>query len=290
MKFFPATFAIKLFSLVILTSYSISITATSYSDSILDIPKNTLFELRNELKISGNRNFIVLGQNRLNESFNQINQSLNQQNSQYYNNAYNRYRNASFHHYNDYISLWKESADQSYQNCLERNRVYYGNDSYYQNNRQNNRQNNNSTIISRGHGNTNIIINGNQASGQYQGGSYIGANSCIKPEHSLAMLLIDKNKADGGGVFREGYKFKVRSVKHRRSGGFHIITINFDHDIAKGIRIITTTAPNGISINQLKYTSSGDGFWESLGAGLASMIDIGGNHFNIRFPSARYYN
>ncbi len=241
--------------------------AASLSDSVLEIPKGTLFELRHELEIPANRDFILLGYNRLSESFNQINQSYNRQNGKYY-------------FYHDYLVQWQESTRKSYGDCVERHRVYY---------RHGGTSASNSTIISQGNGNTNVIIN-NQSDSIPTYGSYQGDNSCIKPEQTIAVLLLDADESGGGGAFREGYQFKVKSVRQERRGGFNMVSIRFDHAVAKGIRIISSQSLENIRISHLQYRDMGEGFFEGLGAGLAGLTDIGGDHFIIKLAAKRYYD
>jgi len=247
--------------------------AASLSDSILEIPQGTVFELRNELEIPANRNFILLGKNQLNESFNEINQTFNNQDGR----SYDRH---GYYHYGDYLYEWQRTVGQSYRDCLERHRTYYsyGGDT----------SSNNSTIINQGNGNTNVIIN-NQTHTEPSYGSYVGDNSCIKPEHSISVLLLDSDKSGAGGLFREGYEFKVKSVRYKRQGDFYIVTVRFDHDVATAIRIITTQPPKDIRIAQLQYREIEEGFWAGLGSALASMTDIGGDHFIINLASKHYY-
>ena len=248
--------------------------AASLSDSILEISTGTVFELRSELDIPASRNFIVLGKNQLNESFNDINQTFNQKNGRHYTRQH-------YYHYDDYLYQWQQSVGQSYRDCLERHRTYYsyGGDT----------SSNNSTIINQGNGNTNVIIN-NQTHTEPSYGSYINDNSCIKPEHTISVLLLDSEESGSGGIFRQGYEFKVKSVRYKRQGDFYIVTVRFDHDIATAIRIITTQSPETIRIAQLQYREIEDGFWAGLGSALASMMDIGGNHFIIKLASKRYYD
>jgi len=251
-----------------------SLQAASLSDSIVEIPANTLFELRQELEIPANRNFIRLGRNQLNERFNDINQTLNQQHGR-------NYTNYSYYKYNDYLADWQQSVGQSYYDCLERHRNYYRHDG--------DNSSSTNTIINQGDGNTSVIIN-NQTHTEPSYSSYIGDNSCIKPEHTVAILMLDADESGSGGLFRQGYQFKVKSVRHTKQGDFHIITIRFNHDIAKGIRIITTQSPKDIRIAQLQYRDIEDGFWAGLGSALATMTDIGGNHFIIQLPAKHYYD
>lgn len=250
--------------------------AASLSDSILEIPQGTIFELRNELEISANRNFILLGKNQLHESFNEINKTFNDQDG--------RSRHSGRHgyyHYDDYLYEWQRTAGQSYGDCIERHRSYY---SY-----AGDTPSNNSTIINQGNGSTNVIIN-NQTHTEPSYGSYIDDNSCIKPEHSISVLLLNADESGSGGIFREGYEFKAKSVRYKRQGDFYVVTIRFDHDIATAIRIITTQSPEAIQIAQLHYREIKDGFWAGLGSALASVIDIGGDHFIIKLASKRYYD
>ncbi|NOQ93903.1 MAG: hypothetical protein GQ547_04615 [Methylophaga sp.] len=248
--------------------------AASLSDSVLEIPKGTVFELRAELDIPANRNFILLGKNQLNESFNDINQTFNEQNGR-------DYGRRDYYHYDDYLYNWQQTVGQSYRECLERHRRYYsyGGDT----------SSNNSTIINQGDGNTNVIIN-NQAHTEPTYGSYIDNNSCIRPEHAMSVLLLDADESEAGGIFREGYEFKVKSVRYKKQGDFYSVTVHFDHDIATAIQIISTQSPKGIRISQLQHKEIKDGFWAGLGSALAGMTDIGGNHFIIHLASKRYYD
>lgn len=262
--------------LIVISSLLLSfnlLSAASPSDSVLEIPKGTLFKLRYELEIPANRNFILLGYNQLNENFNEVNKMFNQQNG-------NRYAKQGYFYYTDYLDIWLKTADESYQDCLKRHRVVY---SY-----GGSASTTNNTIINQGQGNTNIIINKNTYTAPSYG-SYIGDNTCMIPEHTLAVLMLDKDKAGSGGIFRDGYVFKVYSVKHETRGRYHIVNIRFDHEIAKGIQIITTVSPETITMNQLQYRESGDGFWQGVGSALGSLIDIGGNHFTIELPELHYY-
>lgn len=263
--------------LLIMVSIVVSVigqvNAASMADSILELPSGSEFELRAELEVPANRNFMLLGRDQLSETFNELNQSYNQMNGGHS----SRY---GYFHYNDYLSQWQETAVQSYRECLERHRTYY---SY------GGSASGNSTIINQGSGNTGVIINnGDDSSPTY--GSYIGDNNCIRPEHTIAMLLLDKEEAGSGGIFREGYRFKVKSVRHRQQRGFHVVTIRFDHDVARGIRIITSQNPTNITINQLNYRDFGGGFWQGMGAALVGLQDIGGDYFDIHLAENRYYD
>lgn len=266
--------SIRIIILLALSTGLSSLFAASLQDSILEIPKGTEFKLRNELEIPANRNFIVLGFNKLSETFNELNKGYNQQNG-------TLYSNQGYYYYNDFFNFWMKTADKSYQECLERNRVVYSYGGIG--------SSANNTIINQGYGNTNIIVNqGTQTAPTY--GSYIADNSCIMPQHSAALLMLDKNNAGAGGLFREGYVFKVTSVKHEVRGAFHIVTIRFDHDVAKGIQIVTTSSPENISMRMLQYREVGDSFLQAVGSALGGMMDIGGDNFTIALPDLRYYN
>lgn len=140
----------------------INVNAASQSDSVLETPKGTVFELRHELVIPANRNFILLGKDQLNESFNEINQTFNDQDNHYHGRH-------DYYHYDDYLYKWQRSVGQSYRDCLERHRTYY---SYGGDTSSNN------TIINQDNGNTNVIIN-NQTHTEPSYGSYIEGDSWI---------------------------------------------------------------------------------------------------------------
>jgi len=246
--------------------------ATYFSDSILNTPKGAIFTLTEELSVPANQNYIHLGGNKLQESFNQINQPLNKMHNNY------SYLDTSpnYIYYNTYLNYWMESVDKTYNDCLERHRSYYtigGNNSGL----------NNNIIVNNGYGNTNVIINQQNTSSSYTG-SYIEDNLCIKPEHTMSILVLNKKKTKRGGIFREGYKFKVKSVKHTKKGHFHIVKILFDHGVAKGITVVSTTHPKQISISDLDYHKS-SGFWDSI----AGLSNIGGNYFDIALPELEYF-
>ena len=259
---------------VLCTFFSSKLYAVSGGDSILNIPKGTKFKLRYELEVPANQNFLYIGGNELQESFNEVNQYFNQNN----NNYYNRH---NYFTYNSYLTYWQESVHQSYSDCLERHTSYYQYGG-----------NSNNMIVNNGYGNTNIIINNQQNSQPYNEpsyGSYLNKNSCIMPEHTIALLLLNKNKTKSGGIFRDGYEFKVRSVNYRKSGDFYTINILFDHKVAKGIRIITTQSPKKIPISSLQAAGHSEGFWSSVGSALQSLTDIGGDNFDIYLPKLEYF-
>jgi len=260
-----------LFLLICLDLY-----AVSGGDSILNIPKGTTFKLRYELEVPANQNFLFLGGNQLQESFNEINQYFNQNN-----NNYSLYNSHNYLTYNSYLTYWRESVHQSYMECIDRHRSYYSYGGTP-----------NNVIVNNGYGNTNIIINNQQYNQPYNEptyGSYVNKNTCIMPEHTIALLLLNKNKTQSGGIFRDGYEFKVRSVNYRKNGDFYTINILFDHKIAKGIRIITTQSPKQIPISSLQAAGHSEGFWSSVNSALASLVDIGGDNFDIYLPDLEYF-
>lgn len=236
--------------------------------SILDIPQGTLFKLTRALEVKANRNYQVIGKDHLLEGFNTIHQTGNASAGKHH-----RYPN-----YDLYLSQWRQNVDQTYQDCLNRHRVIY----HSETNRAGN-----STIINRGNGNTNIIIN--QPSEKISG-SYQGAHNCIQPQHTLTLLLIDAEKAEGGGIFKEGYQFKVDKVRYRQHGAFHSVTLYFDHPVAEGLRIISTQHPQEIFLYQLQHQSASNGFWQSIGSALNTVQHIGGQMFEITPPTTRYYD
>ncbi len=262
------------YSLVVIfySLFSSDLYAVSGGDSIINIPKGTTFKLRHELEVPPNQNFLYIGGNELQESFNEINQYFNQNN----NNYYNRH---NYFTYNSYLTYWRESVHQSYLDCIERHRSYYSTGGG---------GTSNSVIVNNGYGNTNIIIN-NQQNTASTYGSYINKNTCIMPEHTVAVLLLNKNKTKSGGIFRDGYEFKVSSVNYRKRGDFYTINILFDHKVAKGIRIITTQSPKRIPISSLQAAGHSEGFWSSVGSALQSLTDIGGDNFDIYFPDLEYF-
>jgi len=253
--------------LTILISYSI-LFASSKSDPIIYMPKGTVFTLNQELEVPANKNFVLLGYNTLFEVFNRLHQPMND------------IHGKKYHTYNNFFLYWMESVGRTYKDCIERHRKYY---SY-----GGNSASNSNTIINQGSGNTNIIYN-NQNSNKISG-TYIGNNTCIKPEHTFASLLIDKYESDGGGIFRDGYEFKVKKVSHYKDGYFHIVNIYFDHKIAKGIRVVSTTNPENIKIYNLEQTiKKSDSFWSGLGNAFIGLNNIGGDYFKISLPSKKYF-
>ena len=255
--------------LTILISYSI-LFASSKSDPIIYMPKGTVFTLNQELEVPANKNFVLLGYNTLFEVFNRLHQPMND------------IHGKKYHTYNNFFLYWMESVGRTYKDCIERHRKYY---SY-----GGNSASNSNTIINQGSGNTNIIYN-NQNSNKISG-TYIGNNTCIKPEHTIAAILIDQYEADGGGIFREGYKFKVKSVKYYKDDEFNIVEISFDHKVAKGIKILSTRPFKQLHIFDLEYQqrNKDDGFWSSLGKGMLELDNFGGTYFKISLPSKKYFD
>lgn len=243
--------------------------AASLTDSILETPQGTSFILRYELEVPANRDYIVLGVDELNETFNELNKTYND----------NEGRHFSRYHYADYFHHWQTNVDQSYRACLERHRVFYHDRPY---------DSDQNVIIKQGHGNTNVIINNSEYSSSTYG-SYIGHNHCVQPEHSVAVLLLDTEDV-GAGIFREGYQFEVTKVRYNRDGIFHTVTLYFDHDVARGIRIVSTQSPEDIKLFQLSYREPGDGFWSEVATALASLNALAEDFFEIHLPSARYYD
>lgn len=248
--------------------------AASLSDSILHIPKGAVFELRHELEIPANQNFMLLGKNRLQDTFNELNQTYNDNEGRF------KPRQYGYYHYDAYLTRWQRTAGEAYHACLERHRVYYrrGGDGDSRN-----------TIINQGRNNTNIIINNSNPTPPSVG-SYISDNNCIMPEHTIALLLLNKKEAGAGGIFREGHRFKLRDVNFRRRGDFYILTLKLDHKVARAIHIVTTESPKNIRIEQLQSHDPGDSFFSNLGYALNSLVDIGGDYFSIHLPEKQYYD
>jgi len=144
-------------------------------------------------------------------------------------------------------------------------------------------------VVQQGYGNVTVINQGLGTPDQVY--SSIGENYCIKPNHTVAALVIDRDKADGGGFFAEGYEFKVRDVRWNQGNYYNVVRIKFDHKILKGLVVVTTHDPETIPMSALSgESSSGDGFWASVGNALADMTNIGGNYFSIELPGKRYFN
>lgn len=255
------------------------IVPAAWADSILDIPKGTVFELLEELEIPANRDFALLGQSAMDEAFNSTGQVLNDINNRPLV-APGRYHDGSAYltFYNYYNAMF-ESYEETYVNCLERHRVYA---------RLPGSVPSPPIVIQQGHGNVTVINqNGGRPDEIY---SAIGENYCLQPNHTVAALVIDRQKADGGGFFAKGYRFKVRDVRWKRGNYYNVVRIKFDHKVLKGLVIVTTHDPETIPIGALSgESSSGGGFWASVGSALADMVNIGGDYFSIELPGKRYY-
>lgn len=111
--------------------------AISEYNSIIEIPRGTTFTLNHELEIPANRDYIILGFDRLNETFNKLNQSHNSQTGKYYND------------FDSYIIEYRQKVDRTYNECINRHKRYftYGGSSSGAN-----------TIVNQGQGNTNTQI------------------------------------------------------------------------------------------------------------------------------------
>ncbi|MBU1640494.1 MAG: hypothetical protein KKG53_08415 [Proteobacteria bacterium] len=255
-------------------------TPSAQADSILDIPKGTTFELLQELEIPANRNFALLGRNEIDEAFNSTGQVLNDMDGRPLGYTGTIPRPIDFLTFHDYYGSLFESYEQTYVQCLERHRTFTmvpGSPASAP------------VIIQQGQGNVTVF---NQAGGTPdEVYSTIGDNYCTQPNHTIAALVIDRDRADGGGFFAEGYTFKVRKVRVQRGRLYNLVTISFDHDILNGIVIVTTHNPEAIPMGALSgESSSGGGFWASVGNALADMNSIGGDYFSITLPEKRYYD
>lgn len=140
----------------------------------------------------------------------------------------------------------------------------------------------------------NIIVN-TQSATTPKVGSYIDNNYCIKPEHTFSALMINKHNADTGGIFRDGYTFNVRKVSHYIDGIYHVVNIYFDHEVAKGIKVVSTISSENIKIYQLynKPNSNSNSIWGDIANGINQVVNtignITGDHFSISFPKKRYF-
>lgn len=251
--------------------------AASLGDSIMEIPEGTLFELRYELEIPANRDYIIVGQRILDEAANEMSQTLNSSHGKLpWHTGHGRH-----HGFVDYTIELFESYGQTYQKCLERHRRFYSVENPASDN----------VIVNQGSGNTNVIVN-NSPGGGTTTGSYIGPNNCIEPDHTITALLIDKDAAGAGGIFRSGHKFKVKRVKKESTRYYNLLIIYFDHDVAEGLAVVTTHSLENIAIRQLKHSVSDEdsGFWASVGDVLGSLNNIAGNHFEITLPETEYFD
>ncbi len=262
-----------------IVTFQLFLVQTAAADSILDIPRGTVFKLLEELEIPANRDFALLGHNELDEAFNSTGQVLNDQTGRPLGQIGSHPGEHSYLTFHNYYHGLFESFEETYHNCLERHRVYA---------RVPGTAPASPTVIQEGNGNVTII---NQGPGQPdQVYSAIGENYCIQPNHTIAALVIDRDKADGGGFFAEGYQFKVRDVRWNHGNYYNVVRIKFDHKILKGLVVVTTHDPETIPIGALSgESSSNGGFWASVGNALADMVNIGGDYFSIKLPEKRYY-
>ncbi len=247
------------------------------ADSIVDIPKGTTFKLLQELEIPANRNFALLGQSAIDEAFNATGQVLNDMDGRPLGGSGTILRRNSYLTFNSYYTHLFESYEQTYLKCLERHRIYHevpGTAAA-------------PVIIQQGNGNVAVFNQSDPADQVY---STIGENYCTKPNHTIAALVIAQDKADGGGFFAEGYRFKVRKVRWQRGNFYNRVNIYFDHKVLNGLVVVTTHDPETIPLGALSgESSSASGFWASVGNALADISSIGGDYFSIELPDKRYY-
>jgi hypothetical protein len=84
---------------------------------------------------------------------------------------------------------------------------------------------------------------------------------------------------------QEGKKLEVKRVKTRRQNGVSLVSISFKHKIIKSITVATTRRADSIFLYNLNtHETSSHGFWDSVGRGLGSLINIGGGNFSIYMP------
>jgi len=255
------------------------LTSTAEAQSIVEIPKGTVFTLLEELEIPANRDFILLGQSELDEAFNASGQVLNDQAGRPLVRCGTGVHQPGYLTFTTYYQGLFESYEQTYLNCLQRHRVYVrapGPPAP-------------PVVIQQGHGNVAVINqHGHPTDTVY---TAIGDNYCTPPNHTVAALVINQNKADGGGFFAKGYQFKVSKVRWQRGQIYHVVKVYFDHTILKGLVIVTTHDPETISMAALNGEStSSSGFWAVVGDALADLTNIGGGYFRIELPGKRYYD
>lgn len=265
----------------LLAVFMLALPAQVVAESVLEIPRGTEFTLRYELEIPANRNFILLGSDKLDTAFNGTGQLFNEQDGRWLGDVggikplpdLNRYLT-----FEGYLAEEFNSVETSYRECLERHRVFLPLPG----------QGGDTTIIQQGQGNVAII---QQKAGQPDAYlSKIENNSCTPPQHTFAALVVDAETADGGGFFAKDYVFKVRGISRKQVGIFNVVKIFFDHDILDGLMVVTTRDPATIPISALQSQSGGSsGFWSSLGSALVDLKDIGGNAFDIKLPEKRYF-
>ena len=258
----------------------LSWTCLTWAASILDIPQGAIFELQEELEIPPNRDFAVLGENQIDETFNAAGQILNNQDGRYIGNVWPG--TPGKHHFltfNSYYTHVFESYEETYVKCLERHRRYFGM----------NRGGRNTVIVQNGRDNIAVINPGNHSSDDVY--SDIGENYCTAPNHTIAALVIDQDEAGSGGFFAEGYKFKVKKVEERQRGFYNVTKIYFDHKVLAGIVIVSTHKAEEIPMSSLEASESSTdkGFWISVGQALNDLTHIGGHYFQIKQPEKHYY-
>ncbi len=263
----------KMFIRLELMIFFVGFCSNVYADSVTTIPKGTAFILKNELEIPANTKFVLMGKDGLQDFFTQMEQPLNQMEGRYYCTKYPFY---------DYYTMLTQSAMETYRKCVERHRTYHLTD--------NNASNG---IVNIGNNNTNIIINNSTGSSSNSSSLYstVSPNLCTKPEFTFSALVINTKKSEQGGLFRKGYRFVVKNVTVKSKTNYNVITIRLDHNIARAITIITSTAPKNIIISQLEASEKkGKGFFNSLAHSLGNMNDIAGNNFEIEFPDKKYFD
>ncbi len=242
-----------LFILLLLFWPATGALAVSFSDSVIEMPEGTEFQLRYDLDIPANRDFILLGSDGLTGFFNGINQYFN--------------ANWSTSRFDQYQNFFFENYRTTYRKCRERHRRYnyssgaHGGDT--------------NLIVNKGDNNTNIIVNNDSGSGFNY--SYIAPNNCIKPSFTYSALLLDPAQSNGG-TFRQGKAFIVDKVRREMGRGYNKATIYFDHEIVKAIVIITTEPFETVHISQLAHSDKV----------LATMRAIAGINFDIKFPERKY--
>jgi|GEM_PF-3547056 len=269
---------VKIFGLGLL-ALQLFIVPLAWADSLVDIPKGTVFELLEELEIPANRDFALLGQSALDEAFNSTGQILNDQTGRPLNAPGNLASVTGYLTFYRYYNRLFESYEATYLNCLERHRIYA---------RMPGSVPSTAVVVQQGHGNVAIVNQGRSHSDEIY--SAIGENSCIPPNHTVAALVIDRKKAQGGGFFAEGYRFKVRDVRWQAGRYYHVVTITFDHEIVQGLVVVTTHDPETIPMSALSGEhSTAEGFWASVGESLVDMTRIGGDYFSIELPEKHYY-
>ncbi len=264
----------------LLIIFVIFLSTPVWADSILDIPQGSTFVLQRELEIEPNRNFAILGQNEIDEAFNSTGQFLNNQDGRPIGGRPGIRPGTGCLTFRSYYTPLFESYEETYVKCLERHRHYVAAPGA---------SGGNNVIIQNGQNNIAIINQGVESDQVY---SYIGENYCTAPNHTIAALVIDEDNAGGGGFFAEGYRFKVKKVKQRRRGFYTVTEIHFDHKVLAGIVVVSTHQPEEIPMGALEAqeSSTGKGFWASVGQALTSLTNIGGGYFRIELPEKRYYD